>query len=98
MLAPYQSNSAPITVADTPPHDAARRLRLPADQEILDKMLELHGQGITRDQAAKLIRTLPGFEGVGRSEDHTSELQSLMRISYAVFCLKTKKPTTKELY
>src|SRR3546814_4768861 len=33
-------------------------------------------------------------EGVqGRSEEHTSELQSLMRISYAVFCLKKKTPT-----
>src|SRR3546814_1067091 len=30
-----------------------------------------------------------------RSEEHTSELQSLMRISYAVFCLKKKKQTTK---
>src|SRR3546814_2410167 len=30
-----------------------------------------------------------------RSEEHTSELQSLMRISYAVFCLKKKKKTTK---
>src|SRR3546814_3884335 len=29
--------------------------------------------------------------GDGRSEEHTSELQSLMRISYAVFCLKKKK-------
>src|SRR3546814_2882509 len=29
-----------------------------------------------------------------RSEEHTSELQSLMRISYAVFCLKKKKPRT----
>src|SRR3546814_8676537 len=29
----------------------------------------------------------------GRSEEHTSELQSLMRISYAVFCLKKKKST-----
>src|SRR3546814_3645874 len=29
--------------------------------------------------------------GVGRSEEHTSELQSLMRISYAVLCLKKKK-------
>src|SRR3546814_2057488 len=28
--------------------------------------------------------------GIGRSEEHTSELQSLMRISYAVFCLKKK--------
>src|SRR3546814_4264967 len=30
-----------------------------------------------------------------RSEEHTSELQSLMRISYAVFCLKKKRKTTK---
>src|SRR3546814_8481905 len=30
---------------------------------------------------------------IGRSEEHTSELQSLMRISYAVFCLKKKKRT-----
>src|SRR3546814_8127008 len=30
---------------------------------------------------------------MARSEEHTSELQSLMRISYAVFCLKTKKNT-----
>src|SRR3546814_8347074 len=35
---------------------------------------------------------LGGFERVmDRSEEHTSELQSLMRISYAVFCLKKKK-------
>src|SRR3546814_2636628 len=31
----------------------------------------------------------------GRSEEHTSELQSLMRISYAVFCLKKKKKNNK---
>src|SRR3546814_4838596 len=31
----------------------------------------------------------------GRSEEHTSELQSLMRISYAVFCLKKKTTHTK---
>src|SRR3546814_2602982 len=35
-------------------------------------------------------------EAAGRSEEHTSELQSLMRISYAVFCLK-KKTLTYEL-
>src|SRR3546814_9516636 len=33
-------------------------------------------------------------EHLARSEEHTSELQSLMRISYAVFCLKKKKTTT----
>src|SRR3546814_7739713 len=32
--------------------------------------------------------------GTSRSEEHTSELQSLMRISYAVFCLKKKKTHT----
>src|SRR3546814_6471467 len=33
-----------------------------------------------------------------RSEEHTSELQSLMRISYAVFCLKKKKKKTTDTY
>src|SRR3546814_7672689 len=33
------------------------------------------------------------FGFISRSEEHTSELQSLMRISYAVFCLKKKKQT-----
>src|SRR3546814_4907098 len=37
------------------------------------------------DRAAELFR-----RGLPRSEEHTSELQSLMRISYAVFCLKKK--------
>src|SRR3546814_6916390 len=32
-----------------------------------------------------------------RSEEHTSELQSLMRISYAVFCLKTKKTKKRKI-
>src|SRR3546814_6670199 len=39
-----------------------------------------------------------GFAGQRRSEEHTSELQSLMRISYAVFCLKKKQETTKHHY
>src|SRR3546814_3070647 len=34
----------------------------------------------------------------GRSEEHTSELQSLMRISYAVFCLKKKNRTTSPIH
>src|SRR3546814_1109051 len=37
------------------------------------------------------VDTLGQVRAVGRSEEHTSELQSLMRITYAVFCLK-KKP------
>src|SRR3546814_2266774 len=38
-------------------------------------------------------------EDCRRSEEHTSELQSLMRISYAVFCLKkTKRKNTRQIY
>src|SRR3546814_2148719 len=36
----------------------------------------------------------PFVDHLPRSEEHTSELQSLMRISYAVFCLKKKTTTT----
>src|SRR3546814_5073895 len=58
-----------------------------------------HVSGWRRNPAAwdtgrrTLYRRVDGFGVVanGRSEEHTSELQSLMRISYAVFCLKNKK-------
>src|SRR3546814_7719546 len=42
---------------------------------------------VSRDVGAPLVP----LARVARSEEHTSELQSLMRISYAVFCLKKKK-------
>src|SRR3546814_5131306 len=45
----------------------------------------VHQQDQSRDQIAE------GLLKAKRSEEHTSELQSLMRISYAVFCLKKKK-------
>src|SRR3546814_3337887 len=45
-----------------------------------------------RDRRGGAQRAAP----VGRSEEHTSELQSLMRISYAVFCLKKKIQVTKQ--
>src|SRR3546814_7790720 len=50
---------------------------------------ELHGQAALR---LRIVRRRPGGAGSGpvRSEEHTSELQSLMRISYAVFCLQKK--------
>src|SRR3546814_10787493 len=40
----------------------------------------------------------PPIQQHNRSEEHTSELQSLMRISYAVFCLKTKQPEHTTTY
>src|SRR3546814_1131376 len=47
----------------------------------------LNGEVIRLDGAIRMATK--------RSEEHTSELQSLMRISYAVFCLKKKKNTQK---
>src|SRR3546814_9591534 len=48
--------------------------------------------GEPRDLLPHPLR-VPAVGSPRRSEEHTSELQSLMRISYAVFCLKTKTPT-----
>src|SRR3546814_10320989 len=60
------------------------------------------GQRMSNDDRAPGCRIgrrqfLAGCAGLAamRSEEHTSELQSLMRISYAVFCLKKKKKNTK---
>src|SRR3546814_8212364 len=47
------------------------------------------------DQRIDLPRDRDARDIVDRSEEHTSELQSLMRISYAVFCLKKEKNTTQ---
>src|SRR3546814_6226629 len=51
------------------------------------------GQHLARRAVAGVPGDLQGSPSrdTGRSEEHTSELQSLMRISYAVFCLKKKK-------
>src|SRR3546814_8869354 len=49
--------------------------------------------GAERAEGQDLHRGLLARHAVHRSEEHTSELQSLMRISYAVFCLKKKKYT-----
>src|SRR3546814_9286413 len=50
--------------------------------------------GRRRTEEAVLSKN-PALAELTRSEEHTSELQSLMRISYAVFCLKKKKTQLK---
>src|SRR3546814_5741590 len=67
-----------------------------------DKIREVIGSGgkvireIVEKTGTKIDIEDDGTIKIARSEEHTSELQSLMRISYAVFCLKkkTKKTTT----
>src|SRR3546814_3305751 len=53
--------------------------------------------GFARARRERCVCAYPLYAkiGVARSEEHTSELQSLMRISYAVFCLKKKKNKIK---
>src|SRR3546814_5754832 len=72
--------------------------------------LPLPGPGLTLVPAGEKFdqmgARIAGFRGFGdqmlridmRSEEHTSELQSLMRISYAVFCLKNKTTPTHNLH
>src|SRR3546814_3563882 len=55
--------------------------------------LNLGGQGSRSGDKRIFLKRLGEYTALNRSEEHTSELQSLMRISYAVFCLKKKKTT-----
>src|SRR3546814_10178940 len=76
----------------------AMRAGDPAAKPALASMLyEDAGRGIVQfaelQEAAEL-----GHPGAMRSEEHTSELQSLMRISYAVFCLKKNRDIPHDNY
>src|SRR3546814_8437076 len=66
----------------------------PLQDEVVDGVAAQAQLGEDRHRDP-LVGALAGLRDhlarVGRSEEHTSELQSLMRISYAVFCLKKKK-------
>src|SRR3546814_7580670 len=71
--------------ADSQPDRAARRRPHLGDDDDADWL---------RARAAAVRRRGHAYLRTVRSEEHTSELQSLMRISYAVFCLTKKKKTT----
>src|SRR3546814_7905898 len=92
--------SSDLELADDPPNAGDARIvlfgphRLPRDLGVLPHRAQFH------DVEALIIQPHPtlaierrpaALELDRRSEEHTSELQSLMRISYAVFCLKKKK-------
>src|SRR3546814_7773482 len=69
------------------------------DREWQRSTVAVTGQQLRIKNAAKsIMRTAESVSARLRSEEHTSELQSLMRISYAVFCLKKKKIKTKLKY
>src|SRR3546814_9244745 len=77
-----------------PIEDDGRRLAASyANFLVINGAVLVPAYGDDADAAAADVigQAFPGREIVPRSEEHTSELQSLMRISYAVFCLKKKK-------
>src|SRR3546814_10574236 len=96
MIPPPTSNSTVhrwrVASAAGPPREFSsfmmRILFLPMDKHKTISILrvnQIDGSETIRNRDNKL------YGRVKRSEEHTSELQSLMRISYAVFCLKKKK-------
>src|SRR3546814_1818008 len=94
-----------------PPKGYLQRLRQICDKHgillIFDEVITGFGRlgasfateyfGVVPDIITTAKGITNGTVPMGRSEEHTSELQSLMRISYAVFCLKKKKYSTNPL-
>src|SRR3546814_4272638 len=80
-----------VAVNVLPATGKARTEKAKADIATLEQALDQYRlDNITYPNANEGLQAL-------RSEEHTSELQSLMRISYAVFCLKKKKKITKQI-
>src|SRR3546814_2217599 len=73
----------------SPETQILRKIRNPEIRANHDQQTESQIPGARR-QAARDLPDRPPGTGFRRSEEHTSELQSLMRISYAVYCLKIK--------
>src|SRR3546814_1782034 len=78
------------------PYTTLFRSDLESSRSSLPERLSISAMSRVATNGSKLDRTERRlFSGErARSEEHTSELQSLMRISYAVFCLKKKKETS----
>src|SRR3546814_1822725 len=82
----FSSDTSPVRVIIVGPSSAS----LAAARPLSSRSTSIR-RAIPRDvRCIALAKPMPDAAPVIRSEEHTSELQSLMRISYAVFCLKKK--------
>src|SRR3546814_4874104 len=72
---------------------SGKRMRLRFNVQIVPALIRIDDEASLRCAPAHGRHALP-IVLASRSEEHTSELQSLMRISYAVFCLKKQKNAT----
>src|SRR3546814_4696324 len=73
------------------------RRRFHSRPPCLPHVLPESSPSVVRPFAVRSRQSAAAQRAGGRSEEHTSELQSLMRISYAVFCLKKKKKDTQQI-
>src|SRR3546814_7943514 len=91
-------DAAGIIEPDVAPARSARRSDISVDRAVeRDLAAERSAAAVHEAVEDRIIAgadEIPRRTGRQRSEEHTSELQSLMRISYAVFCLKKKKQTS----
>src|SRR3546814_7860216 len=78
--------------------EAAGQVHEGAHDEELGRQVAAEGVPAPDHGAEEVLQHGPHRHDQQRSEEHTSELQSLMRISYAVFCLKKKKQKNKTEY
>src|SRR3546814_1520715 len=78
-----------------PCRDLSARRDAGADAAPVQATAGAGSRGDVRRIAQAAARAQFALSAPGRSEEHTSELQSLMRISYAVFCLKKKTKNTQ---
>src|SRR3546814_9938290 len=93
---PLDRAADPVFVHSTCPHDCPSTCALEVERLSATRIGKVRGAGgndyTDGVVCAKVARYAERVHHP-RSEEHTSELQSLMRISYAVFCLKKKKHT-----
>src|SRR3546814_3093604 len=85
------ADAAPIADGGRPVRQERRRYICERARDVRHRYRYGAGPRLPLHSAREYVRILDG-----RSEEHTSELQSLMRISYAVFCLKKKKNKDKK--
>src|SRR3546814_10212496 len=96
-----QGRADPVPIPGAAPAAVVRRSRLPSRPAFhLAQSCPTSVAGRIRDnpQGTGQSGDRDDLVAVARSEEHTSELQSLMRISYAVFCLKKKNNTKQTIH
>src|SRR3546814_7357246 len=96
----FRSLQRDVEVDDVAVPDDLVCIRHPVAHDVIDRAVQDEFEAVL-PFARRTRGELHGDEAIDqivdlRSEEHTSELQSLMRISYAVFCLKKKKTNTSQ--